>query len=137
MLLQYLAGQRVHWDDILENDGADDPVSMISLSFPARLRMGGEGAIGSAAEAPDTARERRALRVWRQQLHALIEATSASPHTDVEWQVYLLQWTTLRGQKARHAGRLIPSESLRGSAILNPFVTDSAHGPGSRPLDYA
>ena len=51
LLLQYLAGQRVHWDDVLDNDGADNPVSMISLSFPARLRIGGEGATGSAADA--------------------------------------------------------------------------------------
>ena len=54
LLLQYLVGQRVHWDEILENHGADDPVSMIGLSFPARLRIGGEGALGSAAETPDT-----------------------------------------------------------------------------------
>ena len=98
LLLQYLADQRVHWDEILENEGADEPVSMLSLSFPARLRIGVEGALGSAAETPDITRERRALRVWRQQLHALIEAASASPHTDIDWQVYLLQWTTLRGQ---------------------------------------
>ena len=36
--------------------------------------------------------------MWRQQLHALIEANSASPHTDIDWQVYLLQWTIPRGQ---------------------------------------
>ena len=67
LLLQYLAGQRVHWDEILENDGTDKPVSLIGLSFPARQRIGGDGALGSAAEAPDITNERRALRVWRQQ----------------------------------------------------------------------
>ena len=95
LLLQHLAGQCVHWDEILENEGADNPFSLISLSFLARLRVGGERALGSAAEAPDITRERRALRVWRQQPHALIEAASASPGTDIDWQVYLLQWTTL------------------------------------------
>ena len=43
LLLQYLAGQRVHWDEILENEGADDLVSMISLSFSTRLRSAGKG----------------------------------------------------------------------------------------------
>ena len=56
------------------------------------------GFLGSAAETHDITRERRAPRVWRQQLHALIEAASASPDSDFDWQVYLLQWTTLRGQ---------------------------------------
>ena len=81
----------------MENGGKDNPVSIIGLSFPARLRVGGEGTPGSAAEAPDTLRERRALHMWRQQLHALIEASYATPLNTVEWQVYLLQWTTLRG----------------------------------------
>ena len=81
---------------------------MISLSFPARLRIGGEGTIGSAAEAPDVTRERRALRVWPQQLHALIDA---SCHTDIEWQIYLLQWTILRGQPGERR-REIDTERL-------------------------
>ena len=57
----------------MENEGADNPVSLIGLAVPARLRVGGEGAPGSAAEAPDILRERRALHMWRQQLHALID----------------------------------------------------------------
>ena len=66
---------------------------MISLSFPVRLRICGEGALGSEAETPDLTRDRRAHRIWRQQLHALIDESSASPHLEVELQVNLLQWT--------------------------------------------
>ena len=35
LLLQYLAGSRVHWDEIREEAGADNPISLLSLSFPA------------------------------------------------------------------------------------------------------
>ena len=51
-----------------------------------RLRVGGEGVPGSPAEAPDITWERRALHVWRQQLHALIDAASYD-----FWQVALIQ----------------------------------------------
>ena len=75
-------------------------MSLVGLSFPARLRVGGVGAPGSSAEDSDVIRERRALHIWRQQLLALIDASSApeSPHAPgVKWQVHLFQWTRLCG----------------------------------------
>ena len=118
LLLQYLAGQRVHWDKNLKNEGADSPVSLIGLSFPARLRVGGEGSPGSPAEAPDITRERRALHMWRQQLHALIDAPYAAPHALVEWQVYL---------------KLTRNASPNGYKTPSRFATASALGRASLP----
>ena len=74
LLLQYLAGSRVHWDEVREKAGAGNPISLLSLSFPARQRLGGEGIPDTADTPPEIARERRLLRVWRAQLQACLLA---------------------------------------------------------------
>ena len=74
LLLQYLVGSRAHWDEIREEAGADNPISLLSLSFPARQRLGGEGIPDTADTPSETARERRILRVWRAQLQACLLA---------------------------------------------------------------
>ena len=82
-----------------------------------RLKIGGEGALGSAAETPDITRERRALIVWRQQWHALIEASSASPHTDIDWhgRFTFFSGPLFAANPVRRVGRSTLSESLSGS----------------------
>ena len=75
---------------------------MVGLSFPARLRVGSEGARGSSSDTPNTDRERRVLRVWRHELYAFVAATFASPGSP---SVHLLQLAKQRGSGLACLGR--------------------------------
>ena len=69
-----MAGTRVYWEAIRKEPGNLTKMTLLRLSFPARLRVGGEGTLDATDTPPELARERRLLRVWRAQLQAYLLA---------------------------------------------------------------